>query len=79
MVALEDASVEVRMVHDGTNGVGTHGAMFILHYVARMCFQQASGITYYASTADVIEAHRWVRAHLGDAGYQACELTPGGP
>ena len=42
------------MVHDGTNGVGTHGAMYTLHYVAGMRFQQASGITFYASTADVI-------------------------
>ena len=74
----EDATVEVRMVHDGMNGVGTNGAIWILHHVAGMRCQLASGIPYYAATADVKEGHCFVRAHPGDSGYQACVLTPGG-
>ena len=83
----EDGSTDVRIVHDGTNGVGINGRIKVLDYVAHpgsidvqgaLRYCQDSGLPYYGVTADVSEAHRQVRVRQQDVGYQACQLEPGG-
>ena len=83
----DDGSVEVRVVHDGTNGVEVNEQIKVMDYVpclaasdvqAVMREAKWSGMPFYALTADVNEAHRQVVVAPEDIGYQACHLAPKG-
>ena len=79
--------VEVRIIHDGTNGVDVNrfikvrdGGLFPTTADVKACLrsQAESSIPHFGLTADVKEAHRLVAVREFDWAYQACRVREGG-
>ena len=82
-----DGKVEVRIIHDGTNGVDVN--RFIKVNDGSCCptaadikrvmqAQRASGLPHFGLTLDVKEAHRAVAVRPEDWPLQACQVREGG-
>ena len=84
----DDGTVEVRIVHDGTNGVQVNSEIKVrdlvtspsaadLKCVIRECASIGSPV--FGLAADVQEAHRQIQVREEDWMHQACQLEEHGP
>ena len=83
----QDGNTEVRIIHDGTNGVDVNRFIKVVDggccptapdIKCAMREQRASGIPHFGLTLDVKEAHRMVAVREEDWPLQACQVRPGG-
>ena len=84
---VEDGSVEVRVIHDGTHGVDVNRFICVLDgglnpiasdNKAAHRLQLARGAPHFGLTVDVKGAHRLVVIRPDDWPLIACQLEPGG-
>ena len=83
----DEGLVDVRVLHDGTNGVDLNRYILVLDALtspmaqdikASMRLQAGSGVVHFGLTVDVKDAHRVVVNRPEDWPLQACQVYPGG-
>ncbi len=82
-----DGDIEVRIIHDGTNGIDVNRYIKVLDgglcpvaadIKCALRTQMQSGKPHIGLTVDVKEAHRMVAIRPDDWPLQACQVEPGG-
>ena len=80
--AIQKADNSFRVIHDGTHGTGVNGNIHVRDQLVcptagdvRQAMRSLENATFVL-TADVKRAHRLVKVHPDDWGYQACKAKP---